>query len=89
MAASAAGVFVEPTRDGRSVDGETATPSLTPHERRVVSMLADGRSYQEIANRFGVTVNTLRNYIRSTYCKLDVHTKSEAVSKALRGRLIT
>jgi DNA-binding CsgD family transcriptional regulator len=33
-------------------------------------------------------VNTVRNYIRQIYEKLHVHTKSEAVSKALRGRLI-
>ena len=51
-------------------------------------MLATGDSYQEIAERFGITVNTVRNYIRSIYDKLQVHTKSEAVSKALRERLI-
>ncbi len=62
---------------------------LTPHELRIVRMLADGDSYQEIAERLGITVNTVRNYIRSIYDKLQVHTKSEAVSKALRGRLIT
>ena len=63
--------------------------ALTPHELRIVRMLADGDSYQEIAGRLGITVNTVRNYIRSIYDKLQVHTKSEAVSKALRGRLIT
>ena len=62
--------------------------TLTPHELRIVSMLADGDSYQEIGGRLGITVNTVRNYIRSIYDKLQVHTKSEAVSKALRGRLI-
>jgi DNA-binding NarL/FixJ family response regulator len=65
-----------------------AAHALTPHEVRVVRMLATGDSYQEIAERFGITVNTVRNYIRSIYDKLQVHTKSEAVSKALRGRLI-
>ena len=61
---------------------------LTPHELRIVRMLADGDSYQEIGGRLGITVNTVRNYIRSIYDKLQVHTRSEAVSKALRGRLI-
>jgi DNA-binding NarL/FixJ family response regulator len=64
-------------------------PPLTPHEVRIVGMLAEGNSYQEIAVRLGITVNTVRNYIRSIYDKLQVHTKSEAVSKALRRRLIT
>jgi DNA-binding CsgD family transcriptional regulator len=61
---------------------------LTPHEIRIVGMLASGDSYQAVADRLGVTVNTVRNYIRSIYDKLQVHTKSEAVSKALRARII-
>jgi DNA-binding NarL/FixJ family response regulator len=62
--------------------------ALTPHEMRIVGMLADGDSYHDVGDRLGITVNTVRNYIRSIYEKLQVHTKSEAVSKALRGRLI-
>jgi DNA-binding NarL/FixJ family response regulator len=61
---------------------------LTPHEARIIRMLADGDSYQDVGDRLGITVNTVRNYIRRIYEKLHVHTKSEAVSKALRGRLI-
>jgi DNA-binding NarL/FixJ family response regulator len=62
--------------------------TLTPHEARIVRMLAEGDSYQEVGDRLGVTVNTIRNHIRRIYEKLHVHTKSEAVSKALRSRLI-
>jgi DNA-binding NarL/FixJ family response regulator len=62
--------------------------TLTPHEIRIVRMLADGDSYHEVGERLGITVNTVRNYIRRIYDKLHVHTKSQAVSKALRGRLI-
>jgi len=61
---------------------------LTPHETRIIKMLAEGDSYHEVGERLGITVNTVRNYIRSIYEKLHVHTKSQAVSKALRGRLI-
>jgi DNA-binding NarL/FixJ family response regulator len=67
---------------------EKPEQSLTPHETRIVRMLADGDSYQEVGDRLGITVNTVRNYIRRIYEKLQVHTKSQAVSKALRGRLI-
>ena len=35
-----------------------------------------------------VYINTVRNYVRSVYEKLHVHSKSEAVSKALRARLL-
>lgn len=68
---------------------QTAASELTPHEIRIVRMLAAGDSYKEVADQLDITVNTVRNYIRSIYDKLQVHTKSEAVSKALRKRLIT
>jgi DNA-binding NarL/FixJ family response regulator len=70
--------------------GPTDKPeqALTPHEVRIVRMLADGDSYQDVGDHLGITVNTVRNYIRRIYEKLHVHTKSQAVSKALRGRLI-
>jgi DNA-binding NarL/FixJ family response regulator len=67
---------------------EPAEQALTPHEIRIIRMLASGDSYKEVADQLSITVNTVRNYIRSIYDKLQVHTKSEAVSKALRGRLI-
>jgi DNA-binding NarL/FixJ family response regulator len=62
--------------------------ALTPQETRIIRMLAEGNSYLEVGERLGITVNTVRNYIRHIYEKLHVHTKSQAVSKALRGRLI-
>jgi DNA-binding NarL/FixJ family response regulator len=73
---------------------QTARPGrldedLTPHEVRLLKLLAEGCSYQSAADQIGVSINTLRNHIRSIYDKLHVHSKSEAVSKALRYRLIS
>jgi DNA-binding NarL/FixJ family response regulator len=62
--------------------------SLTAQERSLLRLLAEGYSYQASAERLGVSINTIRDHIRSVYDKLHVHSKSEAVSKALRGRLI-
>jgi len=61
---------------------------LTAQEIRMLALLAEGHSYQAAADRIHVSVNTVRNYIRSVYDKLHVHTKSEAVSKAIKARLI-
>jgi DNA-binding NarL/FixJ family response regulator len=67
---------------------EKLDEKLTPQEVRLLGMLADGYSYQAVGERFNISVNTVRNYIRSIYEKLHVHSKSEAVSKALRSRII-
>jgi DNA-binding NarL/FixJ family response regulator len=61
---------------------------LTPQETRLLKLLSDGYSYQNAAGQLNISINTVRNYIRSIYEKLHVNTKSEAVSKALRNRLI-
>ena len=61
---------------------------LTPQETRILGMLAEGSSYQDAGDRLGISVNTVLNYIRTIYDKLHVHTKSQAVSKGLRRRLI-
>jgi DNA-binding NarL/FixJ family response regulator len=61
---------------------------LTPQEIRLLQLLSDGFSYQKSADQMNISINTVRNYIRSIYEKLHVNTKSEAVGKALRSRLI-
>lgn len=61
---------------------------LTPHEIRLLRLLVDGHHYQTAADELGVTVNTIRFHLRSIYEKLQVHSKAEAVAKALRERLV-
>jgi len=61
---------------------------LSPRERELLAILAQGSSYGEAARELGVSVNTVRTYIRGIYEKLHVHSKAEAVSKALRARII-
>jgi DNA-binding NarL/FixJ family response regulator len=69
---------------------EPAAPGerLTPHEIRLLKLLSEGHSYQSAGGVLDISVNTVRNYIRSIYEKLHVHSKSEAVTKALRSGLI-
>src|SRR5580700_3322666 len=67
---------------------EKIAHDLTPHEVRLLGMLAEGHSYQAAADRLQVSINTIRDYIRSIYDKLHVHSKTEAVRKALKSRII-
>jgi DNA-binding NarL/FixJ family response regulator len=62
--------------------------SLTDQERELLKRLAEGHSYQACADRLGISINTVRDHVRRVYEKLQVHSKSEAVSAALRRRLI-
>ncbi len=61
---------------------------LTPQEVRLLRLLADGASYQAAGDRLGITINTVRNHVRSIYEKLHVSSKSAAVSKGLKDRII-
>ena len=61
---------------------------LTPHETRLLKLLVEGNSYKTAAARLGVSINTIGFHIRQIYEKLQVHSKSEAVAKALQEGLL-
>lgn len=61
---------------------------LSLQETRLLALIAAGSSYREAAVELEVSINTVRTHIRSIYEKLQVHTKSEAVAKAMRSGLI-
>lgn len=61
---------------------------LTPYELRVLGMLVDGHNYKTAAAELGLTVHAVSFHMRHVYEKLRVHSKSEAVAKALRQRLL-
>ena len=61
---------------------------LTPHEVRLLRMLVDGHNYKTAAAELRVSVSTVAFHMRNIYEKLQVHSKSEAVAKALRSRLV-
>lgn len=54
----------------------------------VLALLAEGYAYTNLAALLDISVNTVRNHIRAIYEKLHVHSRTEAVSKALRRRMI-
>jgi DNA-binding NarL/FixJ family response regulator len=61
---------------------------LTPHETRVLKMLVDGHNYKTAAAELAVTPSAINFHLRNIYEKLQVHSKTEAVVKALRNRLV-
>lgn len=61
---------------------------LTPQELRILKLLVEGHSYKTAAAELDCSVNTVAFHMQSIYRKLEVHSKSEAVVKALRGRLV-
>jgi DNA-binding NarL/FixJ family response regulator len=71
--------------------GAAAAPSrldLTDRERDVLRGLVQGGSYKQIADQLGITENTARGYIKAMYRKLQVQNVAEAVSRAIRERLV-
>lgn len=67
---------------------DQAEHKLTPHEVRILKLLAEGHSYKTAAEALGSSVHTVTFHMRSIFDKLQVHSKSEAVAKALRQRIV-
>jgi DNA-binding NarL/FixJ family response regulator len=67
---------------------ERADYQLTAHEKRLLKLLIEGHNFKAIAPQLGVTVHTIAFHMQRIYTKLQVHSKSEAVAKALRHRLV-
>ena len=61
---------------------------LTPHETRLLKLLVQGHTYKTAAAELHSSVHTVSFHMRNIYAKLHVHSKSEAVVKALRDRLV-
>lgn len=65
-----------------------AEPGLSERERDVLRGLVDGLAYKQVADRLGISIDTVRTHVRGLYKKLQVHSVAEAVTRALRERLI-
>jgi DNA-binding NarL/FixJ family response regulator len=66
----------------------TAETDLTPHEARLLQFLSEGHSYRSAAKRLQVTASAVGFHMRNIYRKLEVHSKAEAVAKAIRQGVI-
>lgn len=68
----------------RSGPSQQATENLSQREQEVLDALAQGLIYKEIAEKLGISYETVHTYVRRIYEKLQVRTRTEAVAKFLR-----
>ncbi len=61
--------------------------NLTPREHDIVNGLVDGLSYKMIADRYDISIDTVRAHIRNIYKKLHVNSKAEVIAKSLKGEI--
>ncbi|WP_457205052.1 response regulator [Nocardioides sp. P5_C9_2] len=74
--------------DHRSMPVVSPVPDLTPRERRVLDLLAQGRDVRAIAGDLEISVHTCRGYVKALLAKLGAHSQLEAVAVARTQGLI-
>jgi DNA-binding NarL/FixJ family response regulator len=65
-----------------------ASYDLTPQETQLLKLMVEGHHYKTAGREMGISVNTVSFHLKHIYEKLQVHSKTEAVAKALRERLL-
>lgn len=71
-----------------SDQGRPARPRLTPREREILQLLAEGKSNKEVANLLGISVNTAEAHRANIMLKLNLHSLAELVHYAIRNQII-
>ena len=62
--------------------------NLTVKETQVLKFLSDGLSYKMVADKMGISYFTVNSHVKKIYEKLHVHSLGEAVSLALKNRIV-
>ena len=62
--------------------------NLSDREKEVLQLLVDGYSYKMIASQMFIAIDTVRSHIKKIYEKLHVNSKSEAVARAFKDRIL-
>jgi DNA-binding NarL/FixJ family response regulator len=85
------GTYVDPVLAGilTSVDAMKKLTVLTPREREVLRLLADGMRNEDIGRELHISPDTVRAHVRKAMERLDADTRTAAVAAALRQQLIS
>lgn len=88
LSAPVARTLLQLVRQDHAPEAAPARLDLTDRERQVLRGLVDGLSYKQVADQLGISTNTVRTHIKALYRKLQVQNVAEAVSRAIRQRLV-
>jgi DNA-binding NarL/FixJ family response regulator len=72
----------------RPENGSKESFDLSPREKEILTCLVKGMSYKMVADACYISIETVNVHVKNIYRKLQVHSKSEAVAKALKGRIV-
>jgi DNA-binding NarL/FixJ family response regulator len=81
------GVYVDPALASLLIEPEHSD-KLTPREREILRLIADGLGNEQIGMRLFISPQTVRTHVGKAMEKLEVHSRTEAVAVALRKKLI-
>jgi DNA-binding NarL/FixJ family response regulator len=77
------------TEELTPADGtKVSRPRLTPREREILQLLAEGKANKEVASLLGISVNTAEAHRANIMLKLNVHSLAELVHYAIRNQII-
>jgi DNA-binding NarL/FixJ family response regulator len=85
------GTYLDPVLAGAILGTATEAdlPALTPREREVLTLLADGLANETVGAQLGISAETVRTHLRKAMAKLEADTRTQAVAPALRQALIS
>jgi DNA-binding CsgD family transcriptional regulator len=68
--------------------GTQPSPELTPREREIVQLIAEGKATKEVADALGISVKTADTHRSNLMRKLDLHSAADVVRYAIRNQIV-
>ena len=85
---AAGDTYVDPGLMAEFVEGREQADILTPREREILQLLADGMSNVDVAEKLFISQETVKSHVRHILAKLEADTRTHAVAIALRDAII-